>query len=160
MYINMALCQVGRYQKIVLGSYAYIPDPMSAGRIPEYRTGVLCIYPGPYVRWEVPRVEYWGPMYISGALCQVGRSQSIVMGSYVYIWGPMSGWMVPEYSNGVPIYISRALWQMGRYQCVVLGPYLYIRGPRPGEKVGRSQSIVQGSYVYILGPLSGGKVPE
>ena len=87
MYINRALCQVGRYQKKIMGSYAYIPDLMSGGRIPEYRTGVLCIYPGPYVRWEGPRVEYWGPMYISGALCQVGRSQSIVMGSYVYIWG-------------------------------------------------------------------------
>ena len=79
MYINRALCQVGRYQKIVLGSYAYIPDPMSGRRIPEYSSGVLCTYPGPYVRWEGPRVEYLGPMYISGSLYQVGWSQSIVM---------------------------------------------------------------------------------
>ena len=101
MYINRALCQVGRYQKIVLGSYAYIPDPMSGGRIPEYRTGVLCIYPGPYVRWEGPRVEYWGPMYISGALCQVGRSQSIVMVFlYIYIQGSVADGKVPVFSTG------------------------------------------------------------
>ena len=45
-------------------------------------------------------------MYISQALCRVGRSQSIVLGSYVYIPGPMSGGKVPEYSNGTYVYFS------------------------------------------------------
>ena len=62
MYISRALCQVGRSKIIVLGSYAYIPDPMSGGKLPEYSTGVLCIYPAPYARWEGLKVEYWGPM--------------------------------------------------------------------------------------------------
>ena len=74
-------------------------------------------------------------MYIYRALCQVGRSQKIVLGSYAYIRVPMSGEMVSEYRTGVPMYISRAIWQMGRYQSVVLGPYLYIQGPMEGGKV-------------------------
>ena len=54
MYIYMALCQVGRYQKIVLGSYAYIPDPMCGRRIPEYSTGSYVYILGPMSGGKVP----------------------------------------------------------------------------------------------------------
>ena len=56
MYIFWALYQVGRSQSIVLESYVYIPGPMSDENVSEYSTTVLCIYSGPYVRWEGLRV--------------------------------------------------------------------------------------------------------
>ena len=83
MHIARALWQTGRYQSIVLGPYLYIRGPMSGGKVPEYSTGVLCIYAASYIRWEGPNVL--GPMYIYWSLCEVGSSQSIVLGSYVYI---------------------------------------------------------------------------
>ena len=48
---------------------------MSRGEVQEYSKGFLCIYPGPYVRWDGPRVYYW---------C-----------SYVYIRGSMADGKVP-----------------------------------------------------------------
>ena len=103
MRIFLTICQVGRSQNKVLGSYIYILGPMSSGKVPEYSTGsnvyilgpmsgvkvpecsigVLCIYPGPYVSLEGSRVYFWVPMYISWALCQVRRYESIVLGCYV-----------------------------------------------------------------------------
>ena len=97
-------------------------------------------------------------MYISGALCQMGRSKSIVRGSYVYIRVPMSGGMVPEYITGVPMYISRALWQMGRYQSVVLGPYLYIQGPISGGKVPDYSTGIEYMYWVPYVRLDGPRV--
>ena len=70
---------------MVLGSNVYILDPMSGVKVPEYRIGVLCIYSGPYVSWEGSRVYFLVPMYISRALCQVRRYESIVLGCYVYV---------------------------------------------------------------------------
>ena len=75
-------------------------------------------------------------MYISWAPCQVEGSQSIVLGSNVYILGALSGGKVLAYING--------------FLCIILGIC----------QVRRSQRIVIVSYVYILCPLSGGKVPE
>ena len=40
-------------------------------------------------------------MYISSAVCQVGRPQHIVLVSYVYNPGPMSGGKDSEYSTRV-----------------------------------------------------------
>ena len=97
-------------------------------------------------------------MYISGALCQMGRSKSIVRGSYVYIRVPMSGGMAPEYITGVPMYISRALWQMGRYQSVVLGPYLYIQGPMSGGKVPDYSTGIEYRYWVPYVRLDGPRV--
>ena len=45
-----------RSESIVLEFFVYIQSPMSGGKVPEFSTGVLCIYPGPYVRWDDPRV--------------------------------------------------------------------------------------------------------
>ena len=60
MYIYWVLCQVGMSHRIVLRPYVHILGPMSGGKVPEYST----------------RLQE----YQSGFLCQVGRSQSIVMG--------------------------------------------------------------------------------
>ena len=69
MYIFLVLCQVGRSKSIVLGlmsgassksivlgSYVYIYDPMSVGKVSDNSTGFLCIYPGPCVSLEGPRI--------------------------------------------------------------------------------------------------------
>ena len=69
MYIFWVLCQVGRSKSIVLGlmsgassksivlgSYVYIYDPMSVGKVSDNSTGFLCIYPGPCVSLEGPRI--------------------------------------------------------------------------------------------------------
>ena len=56
IYISQAHCLMGRSQSIVLGSYVYIQGSMADGKVPEYNTGFLCIYPGPYVRQEGPGV--------------------------------------------------------------------------------------------------------
>ena len=76
---------------MVLGSYEYIPGPMSGETVSEYSSRVLCTY-----TW---------------ALCQVGRSKSIVLGSDVYIPGSMSG---------------------GKEQNIVLGSIVYIKCPMSG----------------------------
>ena len=55
-------------------------------------------------------------MSLSRALCQFGRSKSIVLGSYVYILGPMSTGKVTEYDTG--------------FQCIYPGPYASLEGPR------------------------------
>ena len=39
-----------------LGSYVYIPGPLSDEKVREYCTGLLCIYHRSYVRWDSPRV--------------------------------------------------------------------------------------------------------
>ena len=56
MHISRTLRRMIMSQNIVLGSYVYILGLMLGGNVPEYITGVLCIYPGPYVRWEGPIV--------------------------------------------------------------------------------------------------------
>ena len=110
---------------------------MSDGEVQEYSKGFLCIYPGPYVRWDGPRVYYW---------C-----------SYVYIQGSMADGKVPEYNTGsLSIYPGPYVrWEGPRLQywnrIHVLGALC---------QVGWSQSIIQGSFVNIPGPMSGGKVPE
>ena len=87
----------------------------------------------------------------------MGRSQSIVLESNVYILGPMSGVKVPECSIGV--------------LCIYPGPYISWEGSRvyfwvpmcisPALcQVRRYKSIVLGCYVYIIGHMSGGIVPE
>ena len=76
--------------RIVLRPYVHMLGPVSGGKVPEYSTGF--------------------PEYQSGSLCQVGRSQRIVLGFLC------------------TLYISMALWQMGRYESIVLGP-IYISGP-------------------------------
>ena len=63
-----------------MGSYVYIWVPMSGRMVPEYSNGV--------------------PMYISRALWQMGRYQSVVLGPYLYIRGPRRGGKVQEYSTG------------------------------------------------------------
>ena len=187
----------GKVQVYSTGSYVYIlvfmsgekfPEhstwvlcvyvgPMSGWKVPDNSTGLLCVYPGPYVRWEGPRIKYCGPIYIyiSWALCQVGMSQSIVLGSNVYILGPMSGVKVPECSIGVlciypgpyvnwegsrvyfwvSMYISRALCQMRRYKSIVLGCYVYIMGHMPGGIVQEYNMwflcINPGPYVLFKG---------
>ena len=67
MYIFRVLCQVGRSQIIVLGSYAYSPDPMLGGKVPDNSTWALCTYHVPHI-----------------------RCKSIVAGFYVYIQGFMA----------------------------------------------------------------------
>ena len=54
---------------------------MSGWKVPEYSTVVLCIYPRP--------------------LSQVGKSQCIEVGFFVYIPGFMSVGKVPEYRTEV-----------------------------------------------------------
>ena len=69
MYIFWVLCQVGRSKSIVLGlmsgassksivlgSYVYIYDPITVGKVSDNSTGFLCIYPGPCVSLEGPRI--------------------------------------------------------------------------------------------------------
>ena len=55
-YISWALCRRGRSQMITLDPLVYILGHMSVGNDPEYSSGVLGIYPRPYVWWEGPRV--------------------------------------------------------------------------------------------------------
>ena len=81
MYIFWALCQAGRSQSIELGSFVYIPGPLSNGKVSKYSNKVLCIYPR--------------------SLCQVGKSQSKVLVSYTYIQCHMSGGKAPTYSTGI-----------------------------------------------------------
>ena len=139
MYKSCALCQEGRSQNIVLRSYVYILGQMPGGMVPEYSTGILCIYPvqeysyksgflyiypGPYVSWEGTRVclycgviciYSYGLMYIlvpmSGA-----SSKCIVLGSFVYIYGPMSVGKASDNSTG--------------FLCLYPGPCVSWEGPR------------------------------
>ena len=76
MYIPVALCHLRRSKSLVLGSKSIVLVPMHITRakcqvwkVPEYRTGFLCIYIGLYGRWEGPRVTFWVCMDISRALC-------------------------------------------------------------------------------------------
>ena len=48
--------------------------------------------------WQMVRSQsiVQDPLYISWALCRVGRSQSILLGSYVYIPGLMSDGKIPD----------------------------------------------------------------
>ena len=83
-------------------------------KVPECSIGVLCIYTGPNVNWEGSRVYFWVPMYISQALCQMRRYESIVLGCYVNIMGHMSGGIVQEYN----------MWLL----CINPGPYVLFKG--------------------------------
>ena len=48
-------------------------------------------------------------MYISQALCQMGRSQTRALGTYVYIPGPLSGGKILGYSTGSNVYIQGSM---------------------------------------------------
>ena len=58
-------------------------------------------------------------MYISMALCQLGRSQIIVLVSYVYIPDPVSVGKVPEYSTGSYVSILCPMFKEPRASCNV-----------------------------------------
>ena len=144
MYIYCALCQVGRFQNIVLRSYVYIPGQMPGGVVPEYSTGIIYEYiswvqcqvgksqsikVGFYISRALCQLGGSQSMYIFWVLCQVGRSKSIVLGlmsgassksivlgSYVYIYDPMSVGKVSDNSTG--------------FLCIYPGPCVSLEGPR------------------------------
>ena len=123
MNISQTLCQVGRTKSIVPVSYVYIPGPMSGGKVPEYSTRVLSIYPRPFVGWEGTQ-----SIVLRNDLCiyprqyvRWNRSMSIVLAYCIYHRPSISG-KVPEYSTRFHMYIysgPMSKWQ-GR-QC--LGPH-------------------------------------
>ena len=116
---------------------------MPGGVVPEYSTGILCIYPGSNVRWESPGVYF--------LVLSISR-------------GPYVRWKVPEYKSGF-LYIP-GLMLVGR-----VPEYVYILGPMSGGKVQeystwsyvrcKFQEYSTGVlYIYIYDPMSVGKVSD